>query len=31
MKTINELAFEYAYIDTSDVRIRKIDRILNKL
>ncbi len=31
MKTINELAFEYAYADTSDKRLRKIDRLLNKL
>ena len=31
MKTINELAFEYAYEETSDKKILKIDQIMNKL
>lgn len=31
MKNTKVLAFEYAYAASSDPRIRKIDRLLNKL
>jgi hypothetical protein len=31
MKSINQMAFEYAYTDTSDLKILKIDRIISKL
>jgi hypothetical protein len=31
MKTISDMAFEYAYIGTSDKRLLRIDRLLSKL
>ena len=31
MKGLKSLAFEYAYAETSDPQIRKIDKLLNKL
>ena len=31
MKTLNSLAFDYAYATTSDPRIQKVDKLLNKL
>ncbi len=31
MKALSLLAFQYAYATTSDPRIQKIDKLLNKL
>lgn len=31
MKNATSLAFEFAYASSSDPRIRKIDKLLNKL
>ncbi len=31
MANINQLAFEYAYAETPDQRIRKIDKLIKQL